>query len=196
VIEDEIEPEDEESGREDDAFEPEEDDTEGAPSARYTDWRLTDPTDESVERRVYVSLGSISHGSHLFDVQDNMALKDFLEGVLEYIDGILWQHAAIATDIEILAVIPRQIETVEFAARIRLALAKFLSCTRLAENDLELFRFAVREAYDVDSKTFTHERERIMKLRMAYARLCALPVGGSEAIRLPSIGRTRRKRRF
>ena len=160
------------------------------------DWRTTDLTDESVQRRVYVSLGSLSHGSHLFDAYDNTALKDFLEGVLAYFDGILWQHAAIATDIEVLAVIPLHLSATEFADRLRFALAKYLNCTRLAENDLEPFRFAVRESYDVDSPTFLHERERIMKLRMVYARLCAMPTRGSDTLRLPGAGRTRRKRRF
>lgn len=172
---------------EDDAF---------AQSERKFDWRTTDPTDESVEHRVYISLGSIAQGSHLFDVQDNLALKDFLDGLLAYVDGILWQHAAIATDVEILAVIPRQLSTSDFAARMRIAVAKFLSCTRLAENELVLFRFAVREAHDLDSASFTRERERIQKLRTAYTRLCNMSVGGSDTIALPAAGRTRRKWRF
>ncbi len=174
----------------------EEEDEEEEFSTPSPQWRTTDLTDESVQHRVYVNLGSLSNGSYLFDEQDNALLKDFLEGVLAYVDGILWQHAAIATDIEILAVIPLHVNTSEFAARLRFALAKYLSCTRLVENDLELFRFAVRDSYDVDSRTFLQERERIMKLRLAYARLCSMPTTGSDTLRLPRAGRTRRKRRF
>lgn len=160
------------------------------------DWRTTDLTDESVQHRVYVNLGSLSQGSHLFDESDNLMLKDFLDGVLAYDGGILWQVAAIATDIEILAVIPLQISAADFADRVRFALAKYLSCMRLADNDLEPFRFAVRETFDVDSPTFLHERDRLMKLRVVYARLCAMPVRGSDTLSLPRSGRTRRRRKF
>lgn len=171
----------------------EEEDGYSSPSA---DWRTTDLTDESVQHRVYVNLGSLSQGSHLFDDYDNTTLKDFLDGVLAYVGGVLWQHAAIATDIEVLAVIPLHLSATEFADRLRFALAKYLTCTRLAENDLEPFRFAVRESYNVDSPTFLHERDRIMKLRIVYARLCAMPVRGSDTLSFPKAGRTRRKRRL
>lgn len=157
---------------------------------------MIDEVEEEEEHRVYVNLGSISHGSHLFDIQDNMSLKDFLEGLLEYIDGVLWQHAAIATDIEVLAVIPLDVDTTDLAARLRLALAKYMNCTRLGDNDLVWFRFAVREAIDLDSATFTHECERIMHLRTDYARICMMPVRGFDTMHLPVAGRSRRKRRF
>lgn len=176
-------------------FDEEEDEQEEYPSTS-PEWRTTDLTDESIQHRVYVNLGSLSSGSHLFDQHDNIVLKDFLEGTLAYIDGVLWQHAAIATDIEVLAVIPLHLNAADFAARLRVALAKYLNCTRLADNDCELFRFAVRESYNLDSRTFILERERIMKLRMAYAWLCSMPSGVPDAIRLPAAGRTRRKRRF
>lgn len=159
-----------------------------------SDWSTSDPTDESEEHRIYVSLGSISKGPHLFDIADNMSVKFFLEGLFEFIDGTLWQHAAVASDIDVLAVIPNSVATSGLADRLRRALARYLDSTRLADNDLLPFRFAVREAIDLDSATFIRECERIMHLRIEYTRMCAFHVGGLPPKGLPIDGRSRRKR--
>gem|GEM_PF-3997344 len=164
-------------------------------SAR-SDWPTLDPTDDNHEHRIYISLAGCSKGSHLFDIADNMHLKYFLDGLFEFFDGMLWQHAAIATDIDILAVIPKTLAPSGFAERLRHSLARYLNSTSLSENDLLPFRFAVREATDLDSDTFLHECKRIMRLRTDYVRICALPVRVPQPKGLPISERSRRKRRF
>lgn len=152
--------------------------------------------DDAEVRRIHIHMGNPSPGLHLFDADDNTALKDFLEGILAFVRGSLWQHAAIATDVEVVAILPRIINATEFAEGLARATAKFFSCTRLGENDLVPFRFALRDVQELDANEFQHERQRLLKLRTAYNRLCNMQVGSCDGIYLPASGRSRRTRRF
>lgn len=150
----------------------------GTADGHASDDSWFDPCNDTIEHRLHLVYRSDTSPTWLFDHHDNKVLRDILDPLMRFLDGALYGHAAIGSDVDILVVVPHRYDTADMGRRIGNAIGRFLNITRFNDNDHQLFRFVEPDIHVLDAHGFRATMNRLLRMRIDYMASCTYPGKG------------------